>query len=96
MNDDGSPGALGSNDQLGLQVVAYEAGDGVQIEACKQRDGSRLWAVRDSTGYVLSRSRATETPHSWLDAVTQRRLKRETPTCGICRPNAECRGRQQP
>jgi len=31
---------------LGLPVAAYEVSERVQIVACKQRDGSRLWAVR--------------------------------------------------
>ena len=46
---------VASTDELGLPVAAYDAGEGVQIVACKQRDGSRLWAVRDNTGWVLNR-----------------------------------------
>jgi hypothetical protein len=38
---------------LGLRVAAYDAGDGVHIVACNQRDGSRLWAVRDESRCVV-------------------------------------------
>lgn len=49
------PANVGSSDQLGLEVEAYSAGRGVRIEACRQRDGSRLWAVRNSVGDVLNK-----------------------------------------
>ena len=31
---------------LGLPVAAYDAGNGVKIEAAKQMDGRVLWAIR--------------------------------------------------
>jgi hypothetical protein len=51
------PGRLASplTEQLGLPVAAYEASSTVQLVACRQRDGSRLWAVRDASGSVLNK-----------------------------------------
>lgn len=54
-NEGSQPTNVGSNDELGLEVEAYSAGRGVRIEACRQRDGSRLWAVRNSFGDVLNK-----------------------------------------
>jgi len=39
---------------VGLPVTAYQASATVQIVACSQRDGSRLWAIRKSSGSVLN------------------------------------------
>lgn len=50
-----TPQALGSTEELGLPVAAYEASSTVQLVACRQRDGSRLWAVRDNFGSVLNK-----------------------------------------
>ncbi len=47
--------AVASTDGLGLPVAAYDASSTVQIVACRQRDGSRLWAVRDTSGSVLNK-----------------------------------------
>lgn len=60
---------------LGLPVAAYEVDDGVQIVACKQRDGSRLWAVRADTGWVLNKQGEWEVepmPSSRSDAFLRR------------------------
>jgi hypothetical protein len=49
-----TPGLVRLSDGLDMPVAAYDASDTVQIVACRQRDGSRLWAVRDSFGSVLA------------------------------------------
>jgi hypothetical protein len=55
MNQHDTPAKVASTDGLGMPVAAYESDENVQIVACKQRDGSRLWAVRDNTGWVLNK-----------------------------------------
>ena len=39
---------------IDLPVLAYDAGDGVRIEAAKQRDGGVLWAIREASSTVLA------------------------------------------
>lgn len=50
------PGSRGAAEEVGLPVSTYEVCEGVQIMACRQRDGSRLWAVRRDGCEVLNRS----------------------------------------
>lgn len=52
--EESRPVEVRSNDPLGMPVLAYEAGNSTTIEACRQHDGSRLWAVR-CMGSVLSK-----------------------------------------
>ena len=78
---DSGPLALKSNDGLGLEVEAYSAGGGVRIEACRQRDGSRLWAVRNSFGDVLNKQGEWEwePQPSSRDEAFLRRCRFDTP-----------------
>lgn len=51
MSEPGAPDQAALNNSthappVGLSVAAYDAGDGVMIEAVKQRQGPALWAVR--------------------------------------------------
>jgi hypothetical protein len=60
-NDEKVAGPCGSplTEGLGLPVLAYDAGNDVQIQAAKQIDGSTLWAVRRN-GTVLAKDSSWE------------------------------------
>lgn len=45
-----------SSMDMHLPVAAFDAGDGVQIAACKQNNGNKLWCIRSHTGTVLNKS----------------------------------------